>query len=188
MLSIGDFRFLASILNFILYKKCKAVQTNSGAKMIRNRLKEMNVKITELADYLNLSRPTMYRYIELYDAGNKKEISPIVRKLFNYIDKHPLAGKNTIIRFVLNEEAAGNISVDPNFKKVVDFMKNNQGSLKADFISEIISSKEYDLYIRYLSEAVPLARDGKGLEDEVAFLEPLKEIRSFYKLKKGKVL
>ena len=35
--------------------------------MLRERLKNMEIKITELADYLQISRPTMYKFIEYYD-------------------------------------------------------------------------------------------------------------------------
>ena len=60
--------------------------------MIKKRLKDLEIKITELADYLQLSRTTLYKFIDSYDAKNRKEVNSSVLKLFDYIEKkyvHP---------------------------------------------------------------------------------------------------
>ena len=151
--------------------------------MIRNRLKEMNIKITELADYLGLSRPTMYRYIELYDAGEKREVGPLARKLFNYIEKHPLAGKSNVIRFVLSEQSTQNAKEDPDLKTLVGYIKKNRSSDKTKFILRVISDSSYDSYIQYLLVAVPLLDDKSSAEEKKEFLEPLKMIDQIYSSK-----
>ena len=55
--------------------------------MMKERLKEMELKITELSDYLQISRPTMYKFIEAYDTGDNSIINKNVLKLFKYIDE-----------------------------------------------------------------------------------------------------
>ena len=54
--------------------------------MIKERLKDIDLKITELSDYMQISRPTMYKFIEAYDDGNSSIINKHVLKLFKYID------------------------------------------------------------------------------------------------------
>ena len=73
-----------------------------GDIMLDDRLKELDIKKTELANYLEISRPTMYKYIELYDSNNLSEINKKVLKLFDYITENKLIGKNNVISYILN--------------------------------------------------------------------------------------
>lgn len=148
--------------------------------MIRDRLRDMNIKITELADYLGLSRPTMYRYIELYDTGSKSEVGSSTRKLFNYIEKHPLVGKNNVIRFLLSEQSARKSKEDHDLASLIKYVKENRLSDKTKFMQEIISNASYDRYIRYLLEAVHLLGDESNAKENNEFLEPLKMIDQIY--------
>ena len=70
--------------------------------MLRNRLRELDLKITELADYLQISRPTMYKFIEYYENSEFDLINKKVLKLFNYIAEHELIGKKNVINYILN--------------------------------------------------------------------------------------
>ena len=70
--------------------------------MIRERLKDIDVKITELANYLNISRPTMYKFIDSYETGEKESVSKSVLQLFDYIESDETIGKNNVIAFILN--------------------------------------------------------------------------------------
>ena len=65
--------------------------------MIRDRLKELEIRITELADYLQISRTTLYKFIELYDSGQQKDVNPSVRKLFDFIENNELIGKKNVM-------------------------------------------------------------------------------------------
>ena len=58
--------------------------------MIKDSLKKLNIKITELADYLKISRPTMYKFIELYDSNKYEDITKNVKKLFDFIKNNTL--------------------------------------------------------------------------------------------------
>ena len=69
--------------------------------MLRDRLKELDLKITEMADYLQLSRPTMYKFIECYDNKEFSSINKNVLKLFNYINENELVGKKNVVNYIL---------------------------------------------------------------------------------------
>ena len=70
--------------------------------MLRERIKQMDLKVTELSDYLQISRPTMYKFIEYYDEQNFDLINRKVLKLFNYISENEFIGKKTVISYILN--------------------------------------------------------------------------------------
>ena len=74
--------------------------------MIRDRLKELEIRITELADYLQISRTTLYKFIELYDSGQQKDVNPSVRKLFDFIENNELIGKKNVIGYILENMTA----------------------------------------------------------------------------------
>ena len=69
--------------------------------MIRQRLKDMELKITDLADYLQITRPTLYKFIDMYDSNEFDGINRKVLRLFNYIEKNTLAGKKVVINYIL---------------------------------------------------------------------------------------
>ena len=70
--------------------------------MLKDRIKEMDLKMTELADYMQISRPTLYKFIECYDNQKFDVINNKVLKLFNYITENELVGKKTVISYILN--------------------------------------------------------------------------------------
>lgn len=70
--------------------------------MLKERLKDIELKITDLSEYLKISRPTLYKFIEAYDTGNYSVINPQILNLFEYIEKNELAGKTKIINYILN--------------------------------------------------------------------------------------
>ena len=76
-----------------------------GIFVIKIRLKELDIKITELANYLQISRPTMYKFIELYDSGDRNEVNQRILKLFDYIENNRLIAKKNVINYILNSIA-----------------------------------------------------------------------------------
>lgn len=55
--------------------------------MLKEMLKKLDIKITELSDYLKISRPTLYKFIDYYDKNNTKQMDKRLVDLFNYIKK-----------------------------------------------------------------------------------------------------
>ena len=69
--------------------------------MIRTRLKELNIKITELADYLQISRPTLYNFIMSYDDEDRAGIPSGICDLFKYIEKSELIDKRNVVNYII---------------------------------------------------------------------------------------
>ena len=152
--------------------------------MIRDRLKELEIKITELADYLQISRPTMYKFITLYDEGQKKEISPSVARLFDYIEKEQLIGKRNVINYILNNMSMRQEIDTPQVNKLVklikEYVSENPKSEKTQFIEKCVSSSQFDLMIHYLLEIKSLINKKSLSEEDKQKLEPYYEIIKLY--------
>ena len=152
--------------------------------MIKERLKELEIKITELANYLQISRPTMYKFIESYDSGNKKEVNKNVKKLFDYIEDNPLIGKKHVINYILtkmsNLQENDTSEVNDIVQSVKEYVSNNPNSEKTQFIEMISSEQQLDLVIHYLMEIKPMLKKKKLSEKEIEMLKPYQEIIRIY--------
>ena len=70
--------------------------------MIQDKLKDLKIKVTEIADYVNLSRPTLYKAMDLYDDGEFDSINKNVLKIFDYINNNKNIDKKDVINYMLS--------------------------------------------------------------------------------------
>ena len=154
--------------------------------MIKDRLKDLEIKITELANYLQMSRTTLYKFIEAYDSGKKKEVNSSVLKLFNYIDKNELIGKRNVINYILNNMATisenDTSEVNEIVKNIKEYISNNPTSEKTQFIDKCVGSTQFDTTIHYLMDISSLLKKRKLTEEETKKLEPYMNIINMYKI------
>ncbi len=148
--------------------------------MIKERLKDIELKITELSDYLQISRPTMYKFIEAYDAGDNSGINKNVLKLFKYIDENPVIGKKTVVSYILTnlveEKELGDSSENRLYNQIKRYIISNPESAKTQFIELAIQKTDYDDAIKYLLKIYPLFKKRKLSDEEIEFLKPYDEI------------
>lgn len=152
--------------------------------MLDDRLKDLDIKKTELASYLDISRPTMYKFIESYDNGEFETINKKVLKLFDYISNNALIGKNNVINYILNniaevKEMESKEEVDL-FKNVRRYILANPDSEKTKFLDLVCKKTNYDLIIHYLVEITPLLKKRKLTAEEEKLLKPYNDIISKY--------
>lgn len=124
--------------------------------MLRERLKDMDLRITELADYLQISRPTMYKFIDYFDNNEFSLINKKVLKLFNYITENELAGKTNVVSYILNnlvdiKELDENNEIDC-IKKLKKIILNNPDSKKSQFLKIAVSTSKFDDLLFYIVE------------------------------------
>ena len=150
--------------------------------MIKERLKDMELKITELSDYLQISRPTMYKFIQAYDSGDSSVINKHVLKLFKYIDENPLIGKKTVVSYILTnlveEKELGDTAENRLYNQIKRYLIANPESAKSQFIELIVQKTDYDDAITYLLKIYPLLRKRKLSDEEIAFLKPFDDIKT----------
>lgn len=182
-----------------IYIFCNFLFTNSvkfdlimlgRSTMIKDKLKELDIKITELAKYLQISRPTMYKYIECYDLGQEELVDKQIAKLFDYISKNDLIDKVNVINFILTS-INGNNNVVTNksnkFIKSVDLLyQKDPNSKKIKFIKKIITTDKFNVVIDYLLSIEPLISKKKRSPMESKMLKPYLEINKIQNIKEGK--
>ena len=122
---------------------------------MREKLREMDLRITELCDYLHFSRPTMYRFIDNYEAKKYRGVDRGVLALFRYIDGTPNIGKKNVISYIINN--VNTDTDDDSESHLIKAVKKYESGksvfdYKTDFLIKIASSSEFDDLIRYCSE------------------------------------
>ncbi len=118
-------------------------------------MKELDIRITELCDYLHFSRPTMYRFIDNYEAGKYRGIDRGVLSLFRYIDETPNIGKKNVISFIINNiTIETDDSSDSSFIALAKKYENSKSAseLKTEFMEKLMSSSELDDIADYCAE------------------------------------
>lgn len=149
--------------------------------MLRERLKEMELRITELADYLQVSRPTMYKCIEYYDDAKYSRINKDVLALFNYIDENELAGKKNVINFILNNLVSVKETED-EYSAIIGNIKNvlraNPDSKKSKFIADCLFADEFSEIIYFLADVASVIKKKRPSACEKQRLQTYLEIKS----------
>ena len=161
-------------------------------KFLRDKIRDLDLRLIDLSEYLEVSRPTMYKYIELYEQGHKGEINSRVLTLFDYIENnYSNISKNNVINFILNNIVrleAENISKNEDKKIKIKNLLKKENKSKENFIYILTEDNFFDPILDYLMECRKLS-DKKLSDEEIEFIKPLEELYKTQgfkiKLKKG---
>lgn len=131
--------------------------------MIKERLIDLNIKITELANYFNISRPTMYKYIESFDNDDFEKIPKSIYDLFIFIKENKLIGKINVIDYVINYNTQlAQQQSKINKRNVTNFLKQNEEitllNEKAEFVVAISKKDTFDKIITFLNKVNSLPK------------------------------
>ena len=149
--------------------------------MLRDRLKNMDLRITELSNYLRVSRPTMYKYIEYYDSAKFDLINKDTLALFNYIAENELVGKRNVITYILTntlglqgqEEKTELYAVNA----IRNLLINNPESKRSRFITDCFLNDMFNDVICYLSDVSLLMQKKRLSDKEKKKIEPYKNLQ-----------
>lgn len=148
---------------------------------LKEKLSSLKIKISELSQYLSISRPTLYKYIELYEDDKYDEINTSILKLFDYIMDNPYIDKNNVIVYILNNIANVKIieSDDDNFKKIntiKKYLTNNPTSKKAELFYKLARTKKFDDLVDVFLTLINLMSKKTLSNDETIYLDNFKNI------------
>lgn len=170
-----------------VYKFCKVWFHMPGGKpMLRDRLAELDIKITELADYLNLSRPTLYKYIKAFDESNVSQIPKSVLALFRYIDENPLIDKMNVIGYIIKERTrpASSSGSGANKMSLVTLLKkycaNHPNDEKAQNLLALAQTERFDHILEYLvkvNQSSPACADTDVEDSDNKLLQSFQEMQ-----------
>jgi hypothetical protein len=154
-------------------------QRERMSTMLRERIKEMDLKVTELSDYMQISRPTMYKFIEYYDEQNFDLINRKVLKLFNYISENEFIGKKTVVSYILNNLVELKPVGEKNDVAVINKLRKNivenPESKKSKFLELCVTTTFFDELINYLPDIANISKKRKKSFEEQKLLDVYRE-------------
>ena len=151
---------------------------------MKARMRELNIKMTELSEYIKVSRPTLYKYIESYESGNLESIPDRVVSLFRLMD-NPDVTKEQVVTFTITTFSEGD-STDP--KDVIRRYLSDPSSSadKTELMYKLATTDCIDGIIPYLNDCIDILENGVKDDDEAYQVARLVLLRS--RLAKNKPL
>lgn len=68
--------------------------------VMKDKLQKLNIRLTELAAFIGVSRPTLYKYLNEYETNQYKNIDHDIVLLFDYIMKSTTFSKLQVMEFI----------------------------------------------------------------------------------------
>ena len=134
---------------------------------LRDRLRELGIKIVDLANMLDISRPTLYKHIESYETNALENLDSSYIALFNYITQNEfINAKNVFIYITQNilklkeKDFQGKVAITGNAQKDA-------------FITLLLESNRFDDLLGYFISCYELLQKDTLSDESRAFLQPL---------------
>lgn len=135
---------------------------------MKEQLRELGFRLTELADLLHISRPTLYKYIELYESGDYDGIRGDVLMLFGYISANAGATKREVLQYMVhNIGFLDEGSTDRTEAVATVIARSGCSRQKLDLIMSMVNSDCLDSIVPYLLEVVRILGEDDPTEKDV---------------------
>ncbi len=132
---------------------------------MKARMRELNIKMTELSEYIKVSRPTLYKYIESYETGDYASVPDRVVDLFRLMDR-PDVTKEQVIAFIIS---SFNEDEGDNGEAVRRYLSDPSSSpSKVEFLKKISTTDCLDSIIPYLNDCIDIL-SGDSIDDDQAY-------------------
>ncbi|MEI0702686.1 hypothetical protein [Brachyspira intermedia] len=146
-------------------------------KLLREKIRDLGLRISDLAEYLKISRPTLYKYIDMYEEGNRSTIDTKILNLFDYIQNTKNIGSNNVIYYIMNnivENSNTNNTEEDKRMKIKSLLKT-ENKTKEDFIYMLTEDNFFDPILDYFMKCKKLSTDPdkKLSEEDYEFISPL---------------
>lgn len=126
---------------------------------MKEKLRDLGIKTTELSGFMKISRPSLYKYIELYESKEYKQIPEKVFRVFKYVDKYKNLTKEQIIAYTIGEFSDTETS---DKKEAVRNYLLNKGmnDPKIDLMYVLATTDSLDAVVQYLASAGKILDEG----------------------------
>ena len=133
---------------------------------MKEKLSELGIKTTELSSYMRISRPSLYKYIGLYEQGEFKDIPNNVLNTFRYVDRHKKLTKEQVMTFVILEFSEKQSSTKKETIRNYLLSKGNNDP-KVALMYQLITTESLNDIIPYLTKASSILKEGEIEDDEL---------------------
>lgn len=126
---------------------------------MKEKLRDLGIKTTELSGFMKISRPSLYNYIKLYESKEYKRIPEKVFRVFKYVDKYKNLTKDQIIAYTIGEFSDTETS---DKKEAVRNYLLNKGmnDSKIDLMYVLATTDSLDAVVQYLASAGKILDEG----------------------------
>ncbi|ACN83505.1 hypothetical protein JQ824_02170 [Brachyspira hyodysenteriae] len=146
-------------------------------KLLREKIRDLDLRISDLAEYLKISRPTLYKYIDMYEEGNRSTIDTKILNLFDYIQNTKNIGSNNVIYYIMNNivENINTSNTEEDKRMKIKSLLKTENKTKEDFIYMLTEDNFFDPILDYLMKCKKLSTDPdkKLSEEDYEFISPL---------------
>ena len=133
---------------------------------MKEKLRDLGIKTTELSQYMRISRPSLYKYLESYESKEYKVIPEKVLRTFRYVDKYKNLTKEQIITFVICEFAEEETSdKKESIRKYL--LTKGSNDPKIELMYALINTDILDGITHYLNEVCRILEKGELTESEI---------------------
>ena len=135
---------------------------------MKEKIRSLDVRLTELSKYLSISRPTLYRYLELYESGEPGQVPKDIRELFRFIDGR-CGSKDQLMRYVISHFCT---SPEDGIKAEMSGFINesSERSPKLKLMYRIATTSHMDPLVGYLAECMDILEKEEISEDELGIV------------------
>lgn len=145
--------------------------------MMKERLRDLNIKTTELAEYMRLSRPSIYKYLDFYDSKRYKDVPEKVLRTFKYIDRSKNLTKGQIISFIIYEFA--DLESSDRKETIRSYLlAKGPNDPKIELMHALITTDELDVLVPMLSNTAKILDGGVSSESEIYQVARFVNLRS----------
>ena len=143
---------------------------------MKTRLRELNIKLTELSEYLKVSRPTLYKYIESYESGNLESIPDNVVSIFKLMEREDVT-KEQVVTFTITSFS------DSDTNDIRDRIRNyildpSSSKAKVELMFKIATTDCIDDIIPYLNGCMDVLSQDRKDDDSLYQIARLILMRS----------
>ena len=140
---------------------------NNQNLLLREKLKQIGFKLTDLSEMLNISRPTLYSIIEQYEVGQRDKIDSKLLAFFKYIDEDETANRLDATRFVFEKITSSNIITSNQLQEKISNLLKKENHEKVKFIELLVKTDFFDPIMGYMTECYELIdKHNKSTEDK----------------------
>lgn len=145
--------------------------------LLRQKLKTLDLSLVDMAHFLNISRPTLYKLIESYELGHRNKIDSKICNIFDFIIHTPNLCKTKAISYIIESFSKPQIQSAKERKEAIAHWLKKEDSMKVDFIYMLGNSEVFDPILPYMLECGKiLAKKNIGEKER----EMLKILSDFY--------
>lgn len=133
---------------------------------MKDTMRGLGIKMTEMAEYLKISRPTLYKYIDMFESG-RTDVLPIdIASVFRYIESAKCTTKEQAVSFMIDSRSESTDS--PIKDDIIRYASSRPDTdPKMRFIRSLINTDCIDGILPYLENSLGIMSVGASDTSEL---------------------